>query len=112
MVTIVQDVISKGELTAEVQNQLEANLTADQKKFLEENATKVQQRPAGGKGSGNGQNPQGGANGNARPNGNAPQGGVGGQDPQGSPRPNWEWQRRPWCRRAWRRLRQYRTAAS
>jgi hypothetical protein len=73
MVTIVQDVISKGELTAEVQTQLEANLTADQKKFLEENSTKVPQRPAGGKGNGNGQNPQGG---------------VGGKDPQGSPRPN------------------------
>jgi hypothetical protein len=73
MVTIVQDVISKGELTADVQTQLEANLTADQKKFLEENATKVPQRPAGGKGNGNGQNPQGGAKGDA---------------PQGSPRPN------------------------
>jgi hypothetical protein len=73
MVTIVQDVISKGELTAEVQTQLEANLTTDQKKFLADNATKVPQRPAGGKGNGNGQNPQGGANGNA---------------PQGSPRPN------------------------
>jgi hypothetical protein len=88
MLTIVQDVNSKGELTAEVQTQLEVNLTADQKKFLEDNATKVPQRPAGGKGNGNGQNPQGGANGNARPNGNAPQGGAGGQNPQGSPRPN------------------------
>jgi hypothetical protein len=88
MVTIVQDVISKGELTAEVQTQLEANLTADQKKFLSENATKMPQRPAGGNGNGNGQNPQGGANGNARPNGGTPQGGGGGQNPQGSPRPN------------------------
>jgi hypothetical protein len=75
MVTIVQDVISKGELTAEVQTQLEANLTADQKKFLEDNATKMPKRPAGGNGNGNG-------------NGQKPQGGVGGQDPQGSPRPN------------------------
>jgi hypothetical protein len=80
MVTIVQDVISKGELTADVQTQLEANLTADQKKFLQDDATKAPQRPAGGKG--NGQNPQGGAN------GGAPQGGAGGQNPQGSPRPN------------------------
>jgi hypothetical protein len=72
MVTIVQDVISKGELTADVQTQLEANLTADQKKFLEDNASKMPQRPAGGKGTGNGQNPQGGG---------------GGQNPQGSPRP-------------------------
>jgi hypothetical protein len=73
MVPIVQDVISKGELTADVQTQLEANLTADQKKFLEDNASKPPQRPAGGNGNGNGQNPQGGG---------------GGQDPQGSPRPN------------------------
>jgi hypothetical protein len=88
MVTIVQDVISKGELTADVQTQLEANLTADQKKFLEDSATKAPQGPAGRKGNGNGQNPQGGANGNARPNGGTPQGGGGGQNPQGSPRPN------------------------
>jgi hypothetical protein len=73
MVTIVQDVITKGELTADVQTQLEANLTADQKKFLEDNATKAPQRPAGGNGNGNGQKPQGGG---------------GGQNPQGSPRPN------------------------
>jgi hypothetical protein len=73
MVTIVQDVITKGELTADVQTQLEANLTADQKKFLEDNATKAPQRPAGGNGNGNGQ---------------IPQGGGGGQNPQGSPRPN------------------------
>jgi hypothetical protein len=78
MVTIVQDVITKGELTAEVQTQLEANLTADQKKFLADNATKAPQRPAGGKGNGNGQTPQGGANGGSpRPNGNG-NGGPGG----------------------------------
>jgi hypothetical protein len=72
MITIVQDVISKGELTADVKTQLEANLTADQKKFLADNATKMPQRPAGGNGNGNGQKPQGGGGGQA----------------QGSPRPN------------------------
>jgi hypothetical protein len=72
MVTIVQDVISKGELTADVQTQLEANLSADQKKFLADNAAKPPQRPAGGNGNGTGQKPQGGG---------------GGQDPEGSPRP-------------------------
>jgi uncharacterized membrane protein YgcG len=75
MVTIVQDVISKGELTADVQTQLEANLNADQKTFLADNATKAPQRPAGGKGNGNG---QGGANGGSpRPSGNG-NGGTGG----------------------------------
>jgi hypothetical protein len=71
MVTIVQDVITKGELTAEVQTQLEANLTADQKKFLTENANSRPQR-----------------NGNGNANGNAPQGSPNGNAPQGSPRPN------------------------
>ncbi|CAK4867122.1 unnamed protein product [Aphanomyces euteiches] len=99
MVAIVQDVITKGELTAEVQTQLEANLTADQKKFLTDNATKRPQQ-RNGNGNGNGNAPQGGQNGDApqdRPNGDAPQGGPNGDAPQGdqngdapqgSPRPN------------------------
>jgi hypothetical protein len=57
MLTIVQEAITKGELTAEVQSNLEANLTADQKKFLVDNAAKMPQRPGAGKG----QVPQGGA---------------------------------------------------
>jgi hypothetical protein len=84
MVTIVQDVIAKNELTAEVQTQLEANLTAEQKKFLTENAAKTPQRNGG-------QRPAGGTNGNAaqgNPNGGAPQGGANGDTPQGSPIPN------------------------
>lgn len=87
MVAIVQDVITKNELTAEVQTQLEANLTADQKTFLTENATKMPLR----NGNGNGQRPAGSGNGNvpqASPNGDAPQGGENGDAPQGSPRPN------------------------
>jgi hypothetical protein len=89
MVTIVQDVITKGELTAEVQTQLEANLTADQKKFLTENATSRPQR--NGNGNANGQAPEGSPNGDApqgSPNGDAPQGSPNGDAPQGSPRPN------------------------
>jgi hypothetical protein len=83
MATIVQDVISKGELTVDVQTQLEANLTADQKKFLADNAANPQQRPAGGKGNRNGQPPQGGANGGSpRPSGNG-KGGPGGGGPGG-----------------------------
>lgn len=87
MVAIVQDVITKNELTAEVQTQLEANLTADQKTFLTENATKMPQR----NGNGNGQRPAGSGNGDvpqASPNGDAPQGGENGDAPQGSLRPN------------------------
>jgi hypothetical protein len=78
MVTIVQDAITKGELTAEVQTQLEANLTADQKKFLTENASKMPQR----NGNGNGKPPADGTN------RNAPQGTPNGDAPQGSPGPN------------------------
>ncbi|QGQ99651.1 hypothetical protein EHS13_34700 [Paenibacillus psychroresistens] len=98
MVTIVQDVITKGELTAEVQTQLEAYLTTDQKKFLTDNATKRPQQ-RNGNGNANGDGPQGGPNGDAPqgdpnsdaaqsgPNGDAPQEDQNGDAPQGSPRP-------------------------
>jgi hypothetical protein len=65
MLTIVQEAITNGELTADAQTKLEANLTADQKKFLADNAAKMPQRP----GAGNGQVPPSDA-------------------PQGSPRPS------------------------
>jgi hypothetical protein len=55
MLTIVEDAITKGELTADAQTKLEANLTADQKKFLADNAAKMPQRP----GAGTGDAPQG-----------------------------------------------------
>jgi hypothetical protein len=50
MQTIVQEAITKGELTADAQTKLEANLTADQKKFLVDNAANMPQRPGAGKG--------------------------------------------------------------
>jgi hypothetical protein len=55
MLTIVEAGITKGELTAEAQTNLEANLTTDQKKFLVDNAAKKPQ----GSGAGKGQVPQG-----------------------------------------------------
>jgi hypothetical protein len=55
MLTIVQEAITNGELTADAQTKLEANLTADQKKFLADNAAKMPQRP----GAGTGDAPQG-----------------------------------------------------
>jgi hypothetical protein len=72
MLTIVQEAITKGELTAEAQTKLEANLTADQKKFLVDNAAKMPQRPSAGKGQvPQGEAPQGNPGLNSKGNGGA-----------------------------------------
>jgi hypothetical protein len=74
MVTIVQEVITKDELTAAAKTQLEAGLTADQKKFLVDNAAKALQRSEAGKGQ--------------APQGVAPEGDSNREKLQGGPRPS------------------------
>jgi hypothetical protein len=72
MLTIVEAAITKGELTAEAQTKLEANLTADQKKFLVDNAAKMPQRTGAGKGQASqGEAPQGSPGPSSKGNGGA-----------------------------------------
>jgi hypothetical protein len=72
MLTIVQEAITKGELTADAQTKLEANLTADQQKFLVDNAAKMPQRPGAGKGQVQpGETPQGSPGPGSKGNGGA-----------------------------------------
>jgi outer membrane murein-binding lipoprotein Lpp len=71
MLTVVQDSITKGELTSDAQTKLTEKLTAEQKKYFDDSASRMQQRmdgnkqgntksgdnskPAAGKGQGQGQ---------------------------------------------------------
>jgi hypothetical protein len=72
MLTIVQEAITKGDLTADAQTKLEANLTADQKKYLVDNAAKTPQRPGAGKGQvPPGETPQGSPEPSSKGNGGA-----------------------------------------
>ncbi|NHN32464.1 hypothetical protein [Paenibacillus agricola] len=85
MLPLVQDGITKNELSADAQTSLIAPLTAEQKKFIEDTAAKAKER---GNGQGAGQRAQGdgagaGGAGQAAPNAQAAPGGAGGQRPQG-----------------------------
>jgi hypothetical protein len=72
MLPLVQDGITKNELSADAQTNLLAVLTAEQKKFVDDNAANRQQR-ANGQGGQRAQGDQGSQQ---------PQGGAGGQPPQ------------------------------
>jgi hypothetical protein len=74
MLPIVQDAVSKGELTSDQQSKLEAILTADQKKFLDDAAARMQNRMNNRGSNGNGaagNNGSGSGNGNGNGSGNA-----------------------------------------
>jgi hypothetical protein len=72
MLPIVQDAISKGELTPDQQSKLEASLTADQKKYLDDAAARMQNRMNNRGGNGRGANGNGnGGNGGGNGGGNS-----------------------------------------
>ncbi|TBL79994.1 hypothetical protein [Paenibacillus thalictri] len=62
MLPIVQDSIAKKELSDDQSAKLTGLLNADQKKFLDDNASRMQNRGRGGSGAG-----EGGSNGNGKP---------------------------------------------